>query len=147
MCGRAPRAPRREPPADRVGRAAARARPDRADRRDGRRQDRPRPCPRPPARRAAAARHRPAGRERGVRRGGIRLVCGALLIGLSTWQGEFDYSVPQFRLVLHPIMLMLAASVALVAARIYLGRGGALLAAIFFLLVRGALTLLVSPLF
>ena len=84
---------------------------------------------------------------RRFRRFGPVALCGALLIGLSTWQGEFDYSVPQFRLVLHPIMLMLAASVALVASRIYLGRGGALLAAIFFLLVRGTLTLLVSPLF
>ena len=48
------------------------------------------------------------------------------LIGLSTFQGEFDFAVPQFRLVFHPILLMLAAGVALVAARVYLGRGGAL---------------------
>jgi hypothetical protein len=72
---------------------------------------------------------------------------GSLLIGLSTFQGEFDYAVPQFRLVWHPILLMLAASVALVIARIYFGKGGALYAALFFILVRGVLTLLVSPLF
>jgi hypothetical protein len=72
---------------------------------------------------------------------------GALLIGLSTFQGEFDFSVPQFRLIMHPVLLMIAASVALVAARTYLGRGGALLAVAFYLLVRGALTLLVTPLF
>ena len=72
---------------------------------------------------------------------------GSLLIGLSTFQGEFDYAVPQFRLVWHPILLMLAASVALVIARIYFGKWGALYAAAFFLLVRGTLTLLVSPLF
>ena len=81
------------------------------------------------------------------RRFGPIALCGALLIGLSTFQGEFDYSVPQFRLVLHPIMLMLAASIALVAARVYIGRGGAIYAALFFILVRGILSLLVSPLF
>jgi hypothetical protein len=72
---------------------------------------------------------------------------GAFLIGLSTFQGEFDYAVPQFRLVWHPILLMLAASVALVTARVYVGRGGALGAVAMFLLVRGALTILVSPTF
>jgi hypothetical protein len=72
---------------------------------------------------------------------------GSLLIGLSTFQGEFDYAVPQFRLVWHPILLMLAASIALTIARIWFGKGGALYAALFFILVRGTLTLLVSPLF
>ncbi len=36
---------------------------------------------------------------------------GGLLIGLSTFQGEFDFGVPQFRLVLEPMLLALAASV------------------------------------
>ncbi|HEX8068035.1 MAG TPA: hypothetical protein VF520_16075 [Thermoleophilaceae bacterium] len=72
---------------------------------------------------------------------------GALLIALSTFQGEYDYAVPQFRLIMHPILLMFAAGIALVAARIHLGRGGALLAVGFYLLIRVPLTLLVSPLF
>ena len=72
---------------------------------------------------------------------------GAFLIGLCTFQGEFDYSVPQFRLVFHPILLMLASSVALVAVRIWAGRGAAIAAVLFFLVVRGILSLLVSPLF
>jgi hypothetical protein len=72
---------------------------------------------------------------------------GAFLIGLSTFQGEFDYAVPQFKLVLHPVLLMVAASVALVTARVYVGKGGALAAALFFILIRGALALLVSPAF
>ena len=72
---------------------------------------------------------------------------GAFLIGLCTFQGEFDYSVPQFRLVFHPILLMLASSVALVAVRIWAGRGAAIGAVLFFLVVRGILSLLVSPLF
>ena len=42
---------------------------------------------------------------------------------------------------------MLASSVALVAVRIWAGPGAALGAAGFFILVRGILTLLVSPLF
>ena len=75
------------------------------------------------------------------------LLGGAFLIGLSTFQGEFDFAVPQFRLVFHPILLMLASSVALVAVRIWAGKGAALGAAGFFILVRGILTLLVSPLF
>ena len=70
---------------------------------------------------------------------------GAFLIALSTFQGEFDYAVPQFRLIWHPILLMLAAGFALTAVRVHLGRGGALMAVAFFLLVRGLLTLIVSP--
>ena len=34
---------------------------------------------------------------------------GSFMMGLSTLQGEFDYGVPQFQLVFHPILLMLAA--------------------------------------
>jgi hypothetical protein len=75
------------------------------------------------------------------------LLGGAFLIGLSTFQGEFDYAVPQFRLVFHPILLMLASSVALVAVRVWAGKGAAIGAALFFILIRGTLTLLVSPLF
>ena len=75
------------------------------------------------------------------------MLAGALLIGLSTFQGEYDFAVPQFKLVLHAVLLMLAASVALVAARVYVGKGGALAAALFFVLVRGVLSLLVTPTF
>ena len=70
---------------------------------------------------------------------------GGLLIGLSTFQAEFDFSVPQFRFVFHPMLIMLAAGLGLVATRMYLGRGSALLAVAFFLIVRGTLTLLVGP--
>ena len=70
---------------------------------------------------------------------------GSFMMGLSTLQGEFDYGVPQFQLVFHPILLMLAAGVGLVAARVYAGRGGALAAVGFFLALRGLITLLVGP--
>ena len=62
---------------------------------------------------------------------------GGLLIGLSTFQAEFDFGVPQFRLVLEPVLLAVAASVALVCARLWIGRGGALAAAAFFIAIRG----------
>ena len=76
-----------------------------------------------------------------LRRG---LLVGGFLVALSTFQGEFDFGVPQFRLVLHPILIMLAASIGLVAARIYLGRGGALLAALGFIAIRGLIAIMVG---
>jgi hypothetical protein len=72
-------------------------------------------------------------------------IVGGLLIGLSTFQAEFDFGVPQYRLVFQPFLIALAAGVALVAARIWIGRGGALSAAVFFLVVRGLLSLIVGP--
>jgi hypothetical protein len=75
------------------------------------------------------------------------LLAGAFLVGLSTFQAEFDYSVPQFRLLYHPVLLMVASSIALVAARVWIGRGGALLAVGGFLGVRVFLTVLVGPVF
>lgn len=72
-------------------------------------------------------------------------LAGAFLLGLSTFQGEFDFGVPQFRFVFEPMLVALAASVALVVARLWLGRGSALAAVGFFLAVRGGLALLVGP--
>jgi hypothetical protein len=65
---------------------------------------------------------------------------GALLIGMSTLQVEFDFGVPQFRGLFHPVLIALGAGVALVAVRIRLGRGGALAAVAFFWVARGLLT-------
>ncbi|HEU5035303.1 MAG TPA: hypothetical protein VFT62_11200 [Mycobacteriales bacterium] len=73
------------------------------------------------------------------------IAAGAFLVGLSTLQGEFDYGVPQFRAVYQPILIMLAAGIGLVAARIRAGRGGALGAVLVFLTIRGLLTLLIGP--
>jgi hypothetical protein len=75
----------------------------------------------------------------------LAAVCGGLLIGLSTFQAEFDFGVPQFRLVFQPLLIAVAAGIALVAARIYAGRGGALAAVAYFLVIRGAVALLVGP--
>jgi hypothetical protein len=72
---------------------------------------------------------------------------GGLLIGLSTFQAEFDFGVPQFRFVFEPLLIALAASIALVTARLWIGRGGAVAAVAFFLVVRGLVALLVGPVF
>src|SRR4051812_16043484 len=72
---------------------------------------------------------------------------GGLLLGLSVFQGEYDFDVPQFRLVLEPFMIAGAAGMALVAARLFIGRGGALAAAGFFVVIRGVIALIVGPVF
>lgn len=72
-------------------------------------------------------------------------LCGAFLLGLSTFQAEFDFGVPQFRFVFGPLLIMLAAGAGLVAVRLWAGRGAALAAVAFFVLVRGLLALTVGP--
>ena len=69
----------------------------------------------------------------------------ALLLVLSLLQGEFDFGVPQFQLIFGPMTIMVAAGIALVAARIFIGPGGAIGAAVAFLVIRGVITLLVGP--
>jgi hypothetical protein len=70
---------------------------------------------------------------------------GGLLLGLSTFQAEFDFGVPQFNFLFEPMMVMMAAGVGLVAARLYAGRGAALGAVAFFLVMRGLLALVIGP--
>jgi hypothetical protein len=70
--------------------------------------------------------------------------CGGMLAGLSIFQGEFDFGVPQFSMLFHPLLIAFAGSLALVLARTLVGRGGALAAVAFFLVLRGALALLVG---
>jgi hypothetical protein len=68
-----------------------------------------------------------------------------LLIGLSVYQIEYDFGVEQFRLVLQPMMIAVVAALALVVARLTLGAGSALVAALFALALRGGVALLVGP--
>jgi len=72
-------------------------------------------------------------------------LAGAALVGLSTLQLEFGYGVPQFQLAFHPILIALAASVGLVAARLRLGRGGALAAVGAYMLVMTPMVLVIGP--
>ncbi|MCV7195450.1 hypothetical protein [Mycobacterium angelicum] len=73
------------------------------------------------------------------------LSCGGLLIGLSVYQIEYDFGVEQFRLVLQPMMIAGVAALGLVVARITMGRGAAILAALFAIALRGGVAFLVGP--
>lgn len=70
---------------------------------------------------------------------------GGLFIGLSVYQIEFDFGVPQFRLVFQPMLIAGAAALAAIAARITMGRGAALISAVFAIALRGGVALLVGP--
>ncbi|OSC32136.1 hypothetical protein B8W69_02215 [Mycobacterium vulneris] len=70
---------------------------------------------------------------------------GGLFIGLSVYQIEFDFGVPQFRLVFQPMLIAGAAALTAVAARTTMGRGAALIAAVFAIALRGGVALLVGP--
>lgn len=70
---------------------------------------------------------------------------GGLVVGLSVYQIEYDFGVEQFRLVLQPMMIAGAAALALVAARVVLGPGAAIAAALLSVLLRGAVALVVGP--
>lgn len=72
---------------------------------------------------------------------------GGLLIGLMVFPVEFDFGVPQFRMIFGPMLVMIAAGVALTATRLWLGRGAAIGAVAFFLLVRGVVSVIVGPVF
>ena len=75
------------------------------------------------------------------------ILAGATLIGLSTFQLEFDLGIPQWQALYHPVLIALAMGVGMVAAREALGRGGALRATAGFLVLRGLIALLVGPVF
>jgi hypothetical protein len=95
---------------------------------------------------AEGARSR-GGREPG-REGLIKLrrasLAGGFLIGLSTFQAEFDFGVPQFDFLFQPMLIALAASIGLVSARLWGGAGTALGAVAFFVIVRGFVSLMVG---
>ncbi|WP_245666958.1 hypothetical protein [Actinomadura latina] len=92
-------------------------------------------------RRASPAADQPPGWIRYARR---CMLGGGLLIGLSVFQAEYDFGVPQFRLVHQPLLIALAAGCALVAVRLWAGRGAALLAVAFYMLVRGGVSVAVA---
>ncbi|MBV8928472.1 MAG: hypothetical protein JO152_05040, partial [Mycobacteriaceae bacterium] len=63
----------------------------------------------------------------------------------SVFQIEYDFGVPQFRLVNQPMLIAAAGAFALVAARITMGRGAALAAALLSIALRGGVALTVGP--
>jgi hypothetical protein len=70
---------------------------------------------------------------------------GGLLIGMSVYQIEFDFGVPQFRLVFQPMLLAAAAAIGTIAARMTMGRGAAIIAALIAAGLRGLVALIVGP--
>lgn len=75
----------------------------------------------------------------------LYLAFAGVLIGASVYQIEFDFGVPQFRQVFQPMLIAAAAALALVMARIFLGRGAALIAALIAIGLRGIVAFLVAP--
>jgi hypothetical protein len=67
------------------------------------------------------------------------VLAGATLARLTTLHAEFDLGVPQFQQLFHPVIVSLAAGAGLVAARMLLGRGGAVVMVVGFLVLRSLL--------
>jgi hypothetical protein len=74
-------------------------------------------------------------------------LAGVVVVGLSTFQAEFDFGVPQFQQLYHPVLIAVATGIGLVIARVTIGPGGAIAGALGFLAVRGALVFLLGPVF
>lgn len=81
----------------------------------------------------------------GPRQRAMHVLAALTLLGaLTSFQGEFDFGVPQFQLLYHPVLVVGSAAVVLTAARAVIGRGGAVMAALGVLAFRGALMLFLS---
>jgi hypothetical protein len=74
-----------------------------------------------------------------------RSINGSLLMSLSAFQLEFDLGVPQWQALYQPVLMALATGIGLVAARVTLGRYGAVIVAVNFLVLRSLFALLVGP--
>jgi len=72
------------------------------------------------------------------------LTGGTILVAVSTFQGEFDYGVPQFQALYLPLLIMAAAGFALVFGRIAIGPWGAVKVAIVYLALRAFLAVSVG---
>ncbi|MGI8874235.1 MAG: hypothetical protein ACR2KP_07905 [Egibacteraceae bacterium] len=86
----------------------------------------------------------PSARPNRLGRAIVVLTAGTVLVGMSTFQGEFDFGVPQFQLLYQPLLVMAATGFALVLARLALGPWGALEVALVALALRGLLALTVA---
>lgn len=82
------------------------------------------------------------GRPRAAARAGQVLLAGVVLTALVDLSSEFAFGVPQFRLLLHPLAVTLAAAFTLVLARWLLGRYGALQVLAVYLVMFAATMLL-----
>ncbi|MCA1694245.1 MAG: hypothetical protein LC749_05660, partial [Actinobacteria bacterium] len=87
---------------------------------------------------------RPAGRATALGRAIAALALGAILVGLSCFEGEFDFGVPQFQVIFLAVLIAATAGFTLVLARATLGPWGAVKAVVAYLIVRGSIALIVS---
>jgi hypothetical protein len=87
---------------------------------------------------------RPAGRATTLGRAIAALSLGAILVGLSCFEGEFDFGVPQFQVIYLPVLIAATAGFTLVLARAALGPWGAVKAVVAYVIVRGGVALIVS---
>ena len=86
----------------------------------------------------------PVARPNRLGRGIYLLTASTMLVGMSAFQGEFDFGVPQFQPLYWPLLIAAAAAFALVLARVALGRWGALKVALIYLGLRSFIALAVG---
>ena len=67
---------------------------------------------------------------------GHTLPAAGLLVGIAAFLLEYDFGVPQFQLVLQPVLIVFSASLCFVAARILSGPGGAIRTFVWYLILR-----------
>src|SRR6266508_45621 len=79
-----------------------------------------------------------------LRRGQEVVWAGALLIAWDLFSTEFNYGVPQFPLVLHPILIVFGAAMALVLIRARRGAGATVAPLVVYLVVRAVIAYLVD---
>lgn len=89
----------------------------------------------------------PSARPTAVGRGIFVLTGGTVLVAMSAVQAEFDYGVPQFQALYLPLLIMVAAGMGLVVARLALGPWGAVKVTLVYLGLRGFLALVVGGVF
>ncbi len=71
---------------------------------------------------------------------------GVLLFAVAFWATEFDWGLPQFRLVWQPLLLSFGAAFALVVGVLWTGRWGAMRVVVSYLIGRIALSAMVGGL-
>jgi hypothetical protein len=75
----------------------------------------------------------------------VPVLCAVIVLAVFTLEtDEFNFGVPQFRLVWHPVLIAVASSFAFVVARLWGGRGAALHAAVVAFVIFVPLTFFVS---
>lgn len=84
--------------------------------------------------------------HRAVVRGMRWMAAAVSLVALSAWQLEFDLGVSPWQHLYHPVLIAFAGALGLTVARYALGRGGAIVATLGYVGVRGAFSLSVAGL-